>query len=88
MSTLPRLLRRLQKINRRRRPLKAGDLVVLRCFPPIGMGTGAKPKCGVITRPVTTILSGAGKPTTWWVLLDGKEYKLHSAGLEVISKTK
>ncbi len=68
--------------------MKPGDLVVLRCFPPIAMGTGANPKCGVITRPVKTILSASGQHTTWWVLLDGKEYKLHSAGLEVISETK
>jgi len=66
--------------------VRVGDLVRLRCFPPIGMGTGANPKCGLLTRPVTSILSAVGKPTCWWVLLDGKEYKLHEAALEVISE--
>ena len=68
--------------------VKVGDLVKLRCFPPIGMGTGANPKCGVVTRPVTTILSATGNPTTWWVLLEGKEYKLHGSALEVISESR
>jgi len=63
--------------------VKAGDLVRLRSFPPIGMGTGANPKCGLLVRPVLDF-----EYTCWWVLLEGKEYKLHEVGLEVISETR
>jgi hypothetical protein len=60
--------------------VKVGDLVSLKCFPPIELGFGADPKSGLIVR------TGEKHPHTWVVVLSGKEYVIQESGLEVINE--
>ena len=62
--------------------MKPGDLVKLKCFPPIELGFGANPKSGIIVRPSTKF------DHTWMVLLEGREFVIAEAGLEVINESR
>jgi len=62
--------------------MKPGDLVKLKCFPPIELGFGANPKSGIIVRPSTKF------DHAWMVLLEGKEFIIAEAGLEVINESR
>jgi hypothetical protein len=59
--------------------MKPGDLVRLKCFPPIELGFGYEPQCGLIVSP------GKKHPHTWVVVLSGRECVIQESGLEVIT---
>ena len=58
--------------------IKEGDLVRLKCFPPIDLGWAAQPKSGLVVRKWYKY------PHTWVVLLEGREFPIQESGLEVI----
>ena len=58
---------------------KPGDLVRLRCFPPIDLGFGANPQSGIIVRKFLKY------PNTSLVLHEGREFPIAESGLEVIN---
>ena len=62
--------------------MQVGDLVSLKCFPPIELGFGADPKSGLVVRP------GEKYPHTWVVMIAGREFVIQETGLEVISESR
>mgnify|MGYP003660047945 CR=1 FL=1 len=68
----------MRVVERANLTVKPGDLVRLKCFPPIDLGFGANPKSGVVVRRFEKYNN------TWVVLLEGREFPIQESGLEVI----
>ena len=64
--------------------IKIGDLVAFRGFPPIALGFGANPKCGIVMR----FSKPRASVQVIVVLFGDKEYRMSEARLEVISRAK
>ena len=62
--------------------MKPGDLVKLKCFPPIELGFGANPMTGILVR------RSKKYKHAWMVLLEGQEFIIAEGGLEMVNEAR